>query len=161
MIAEILRSVTAAVVLGCAALFLTRDGPIREILRIAAGVLILTAAVQPFLKGEIPGEQGLLPVYADVTRLTEEQNELCRTELAAECERAIRTYFAGQGWELEPEVSIANGDVSQVILCFAQSYDWTKDDMDAFTEWSGIAPEKQEWIWRVPNGNNGSAAAAG
>ncbi len=148
MIAEMLRSVTAAVILGCAALYLTRDGPLREILRIAAGILVLIAAVQPFIRGGSVEWRNLIPEYADVTQLTREQDAVYQTELAAESERVIEAYFAERGMELDADVSLEDGGAAHVILCFAQTYDWTKEDEDAFTKWSGIASENQEWIWK-------------
>lgn len=161
MIAEMLRSVTAAVILGCVALYLTRDGPIREILRIAAGILVLVAAVQPFMRDELVGWKNLIPEYADVAQLTREQDDVYQRELATESERVIEAYFAERGMELDADVSLEENGIAHVILCFAQTYDWTKEDADAFTEWSGIAPEKQEWIWKSSTGNRCSAAAVG
>ena len=143
-----LRSVTAAVILGCAALYLTRDGPLREILRIAAGILVLIAAVQPFIRGGSVEWRNLIPEYADVTQLTREQDAVYQTELAAESERVIKAYFAERGMDLDADVSLEESGIAHVILCFAQTYDWTKEDEDAFTKWSGIASENQEWIWK-------------
>lgn len=161
MIAEMLRSVTAAVILGCAALYLTRDGPVREILRIAAGILVLVAAVQPFVRSGSVEWRNLIPEYADVTQLTREQDDVYQRELTAESERVIEAYFMERGMELDADVSLEDGGAAHVILCFAQTYDWTKKDADAFTEWSGIAPENQEWIWKSSTGNRCSAAAVG
>ena len=161
MIAEMLRSVTAAVILGCAALYLTRDGPVREILRIAAGILVLVAAVQPFVWSGSVEWRNLIPEYADVTQLTREQDDVYQRELTAESERVIEAYFMERGMELDADVSLEDGGAAHVILCFAQTYDWTKKDADAFTEWSGIAPENQEWIWKSSTGNRCSAAAVG
>lgn len=148
MIAELLRAVTAAAIVGCAALFLTRDGPIREILRIAAGILVLAAAAQPFLRG-VPVRAWLeLPDFADSAALQAEQERVYEDGLRAEAERTIEDYFAARGMTAEASVELADGVVGHVILCMADAYDWTQEDADDFTAWSGVAPEKQEWIWR-------------
>ena len=148
MIAELLRAVTAAAIVGCAALFLTRDGPIREILRIAAGILVLAAAAQPLLRGTPVRAWLELPDLADAASLRAEQEQVYADGLRAEAERTIEGYFAARGMAAEAAVELEDGAVGHVILCMGGAYDWTQEDADDFTAWSGIAPEKQEWIWK-------------
>ena len=145
---EILRNITAASIVGCAAMMLVRNGPLKEILRITLGILIILAVVRPFSGNISMFDRDL---FADnvisMDELVDEQEMIYSDALSHTAEAAVEDYFRKKDREVDAVVQIVEGEIRHIILCPLGTYDWTQNDMEEFTVWSGIPEEKQEWIW--------------
>lgn len=144
---EILRNATIAVIFGCTALFLIRKGPLREILRVVLGILLILAVMLPIAGGKLSMKTVDAFHSGSWESLKEEQEMVYQQALTEKTEELIENYFADQSMQVDASVELRDGAVSRVILCPAQAYEWTQEKAAAFSSWSGISAEKQEWIW--------------
>ncbi len=151
MFGEMLRGVAAAALFGSAAMLLVRGGALREILRIAVGMMIVLAVVRPIVGSAAAVFRWEPSEVVPTAALEETQTSAYWDALAHETEQKIQAYFAEREVEAEVTVQFETGALKAVMIRPAQSYDEMKEGMqkeiDAFTAWSGIPKEKQEWIW--------------
>ena len=148
MLGEILKNAASASIIGCMALALLRKGAQKEILRIAVGILLILAVIQPISQNGFFAKA--VPVFGDVSsvELRKKQDAIYRDALEETTETMIEDYFHQKEMSVDAAVSIdQHNDVKHLILYPQQAYEWTQEDAKEFDRWSGIGREKQEWIW--------------
>ena len=146
-IKEILGNVASVSVLGCAALFLIRKGPVREILQIALGIVLALSVILPIISrtGSMKEPGSLWEGKIELAR--EKQEAIYIQALTEQTEEFIQRYFSEREMRVDAFVKLQDGVIESVILCPQETYDWTQEDTAAFSSWSGIAEERQEWVW--------------
>ena len=148
MLGEILKNAASASIIGCMALALVRKGAQKEILRIAVGILLILAVIQPVSEKWFFAKA--VPVFGDVSsvELRKNQDAIYRDALKETTETMIEDYFHQKEMSVDAAVTIdQHNDIEHLILYPQQAYEWTKEDAKEFDRWSGIGREKQEWIW--------------
>ena len=143
----ILRNVAAATIIGSVALLFVRQGPIRVILRIALGIMLILATFLPFSGQNFRLERVVPTAVISVDAIEEEQTVIYEETLSDTAEKMIEAYFDRTGKKVDVSLEMDNGTIGRVILYPLQTYEWTMKDAEAFAAWSGIPQEKQEWIW--------------
>ena len=144
---DMLRNVATAAMAGCIAMTFVRKGAQKEILRIAVGILIILSVMFPLLESRVTLDRFYFPNASSSAQLRAEKEEIYQDALAETTEDMIEDYFLGRGMEVEVVAEINDYDIEHIIFYPKHSYEWTKEDAVEFEHWSGIAVEKQEWIW--------------
>lgn len=77
----------------------------------------------------------------------EEQEAVYAQALAEKTEDLIESYFSEREMQVDAQVELRKDAIETVILCPLEAYEWTQEDAMAFSAWSGISEERQEWVW--------------
>ena len=148
MLGEILKNAASASIIGCMALALVRKGAQKEILRIAVGILLILAVIQPLSENGFFAKA--VPVFSDISsvELRKSQDMIYRDALKETTEKMIEDYFHQKEMSVDAAVTIdQHNNIEHLVLYPQQAYEWTQEDAKEFDRWSGIGWEKQEWIW--------------
>ena len=150
----ILLRVTLAGIASAVALRVVGDGALREIVKLAAGLLMLLALLQP-LAGLRLSAAGLLPGRLDAGEVDaiEQQNaQTTMTTIAASIAHALEDSAAAAGFDCRVQVEMetdADGilQVGHVAVYFDSAAVGRLDELQTIiTDGCGVGADRQEWI---------------
>lgn len=156
---QILVGVSAAAICGGVALSLTGGGALREILRLAAGLAVLLAVLQPLSQLRLPDVAGALRQTVDQARTQsaqmQEENEAVLSSSAMDVTaRYIRQRAAAYGVACTAKLDLAKDADGILIVTGAEMTCETTDAetmealMTMVAEECGIPREIQRWNWK-------------
>lgn len=150
----ILLRVTVAGIASAVALRVVGGGALREIVKLAAGLLMLLALLQP-LAGLRLSVSSLLPGGLDATEVEEieQQNaQTAMTTIAASIAHALEDSAAAAGFDCRVQVEMgidADGilQVSHVAVYYDSADAKRLDELKTIiTDGCGVGADRQEWI---------------
>ncbi len=150
----ILLRVTLAGIASAVALRVVGDGALREIVRLASGLLMLLALLQP-LAGLRLSAAALLPggLSADDVAAIEQQNaQTTMSTIAASIADALEGSAAAAGFDCAVHVTMENDadgilQVGRVTVRYRSADAKRLDELKAIiTDGCGVDADRQEWI---------------
>lgn len=150
----ILLRVTLAGIASAVALRVVGDGALREIVKLAAGLLMLLALLQP-LAGLRLSISNLLPGGLDAGEVDaiEQQNaQTAMTTIAASIAHALEDSAAAAGFDCRVQVEMATDadgilQVGHVAVYYDSAAEQRLDELQAIiTDGCGVGADRQEWI---------------
>lgn len=153
LLREILIRVTLAGLAGAAALRLCGTGALREVVRLAVGLLMLLAFLQPISRYELPDWKSLWNSSAQSAAEIEEQNrQTAFTAVGSSIAQALEKSAKAQGFDCEIRVTMetdADGllQIGSVKVWYsARDSDRLAELQALLTEACGVPAERQEMV---------------
>lgn len=149
----ILLRVTLAGLASALALAVTAESALREVVRVAAGLLMVLALVQPLTQVRLPLPKELFSTNAQAVREIETQNfETAMGSVGATIARVIEEHAAEEGIDCEVFV-VMTTDEKGVLQTDSVRVEYRASDVDRLeelrtilTEDCGVPAERQELV---------------
>ncbi len=152
---ELLLRAAVAGICSAAALRAAGSGALREVVRFAAGLLMLLAVLQPLARFRLPvwqGRDGAQSVSA--AQLEEENAQTVMNALGANIAKTLEKRAAGKGLDCEIAVDMGTDEegllqIEQVTVRYRAADAGRLDELRALlTEECGVSEDRQELIER-------------
>lgn len=151
----ILLRVTLAGVASAVALRVVEGGALREIVKLAAGLLMLLALLQPLAGLRLTGWEGLRDgalAGVDVDAIQEQNAQTTMSTVAASIADALESSAQVKGFDCTIHVTMENDEngilqVGQVTVYYQSTDAARLDELKTLvTEGSGVDADRQEWV---------------
>ena len=148
----ILLRVALAGIASAAALRLAGEGALREIVRFAAGLLLLLALLQPIQGLRLPAWGGADALDAQAEQIERQNAQTAMSTLAAAIAEAVEQRAAREGFDCAVDVQMATDaqgilQVDRVTVRYGGADAGRLDELRALlTEECGVPAERQELI---------------
>lgn len=151
----ILLRVTLAGVASAVALRVVEGGALREIVKLAAGLLMLLALLQPLAGLRLTGWEGVRDgalAGIDVDAIQEQNAQTTMSTVAASIADALESSAQAKGFDCSVHVTMENDEngILQVgkVTVYYQSADAARlDELKTLvTEGCGVDADRQEWV---------------
>lgn len=155
LIRTILLRVTLAGLASAVALSIVKESALREVVRLAAGLLMLLALLQPLSRFRLPSAAELLSTpQADTSELTQQNVQTAMDAVGSSIGKTLEQRAAAEGFDCSVLVTMAADQdgvlqIEQITVRYKASDSGRLEELqELLTTECGVPKEKQELIAR-------------